>query len=690
MKDMVFKSITVHRSIAANFVLMVFLLFSFAASGKSFYFSMSSGNDSRSITNAQNPSTPWKTLKKLEENYVNMSPGDFVLFKKGDKWTGITLEPGANGIRFGSYGDGQLPIIDGFKNLALNINTTYQHDLIFDGLIFARSGSIDIVAQLGNAWSELHSGMTNSKVRNCNFLGGVVIQGSYNIFENNTVDGTTNDGNGNGIWEHHKYCHHNTYTGNKVRNFSVRGIWTMIETHDSVFENNVISDCKSAGIDLDGAFYLVYNHTVRNNRIFNIINDSIELENAFNCNVINNVMSNGGHAYIYIINYEKCKIVDGYGEENGIGAKLNSTISGNVMIGGGIDYSSVAIGIHKAGGVNVYNNSIYNFKSRFFDLDYEKPSEVQGIKLVNNIFSTINTPSWYGMINFSTDDMDLLEEDDYNCFYNQGRNDIYSNRGSHSQKSLAQYRQATGKGVHSISLNPLFANQNDLRLQKNSPCVDSGKMIGLPFKGISPDMGAYELSGDSLIPPSDTLDSIPDPGDALPVTLREFFAHAEGLNAFLAWSTVHEANASHFKVEHSIDTKSWADLGHVIAAGESASLRKYSFLHNNPSDGQNYYRLTMVDNDGSYSISQLRALQFDDKNSVIIFPNPASERIQLREASVNHAVKVCIYNQSGAILYESPTFPKDGVPVAKFIAGTYTLTLTRSNGVRSSYIFVKQ
>jgi hypothetical protein len=479
------------------FVFLCAFQSSFAAT---YYFSSSIGDDSRSPAQAKNPLTPWKTINKFESLSVIKS-GDSILFKKGDMWLGTTLVPNCDGIVFSNYGIGELPIIDGGTNLAINILRVYKSNLTFKGITFKRTKTVDIVAQLGNVWVDGDFGITHCTIDSCSFFGGVILQGSYNLFENNIVDGTNNDGNGNGIWEHHKQCHHNIYTGNNISHFTLRGIWTMIETHDCTFSNNTVHDCSLTAIDLDGAYYVVYAHKIVNNTIFNISNDAIELENAFDSTIQGNYLYGGGRSYIYVINYAKCEVVDGHGATNGIGALLNSTLCGNVMIGGGIDFSSVAIGIYKAGGVNVFNNSIYGFKSRFFNLEYASPAEVPMIRLVNNIFSNMEENSWYAMISFSTNDLNVLAEDDYNCFFNNGINDIYSDYKSYSLKSLAQYKAASGKAAHSIEINPLFMNVSDLHLQKNSPCIDAGKNVGLPFTGKSPDIGAYEYGCDPITKP---------------------------------------------------------------------------------------------------------------------------------------------------------------------------------------------
>ncbi len=43
--------------------------------------------------------------------------------------------------------------------------------------------------------------------------------------------------------------------------------------------------------------------------------------------------------------------------------------------------------------------------------------------------------------------------------------------------------------------NPLFVSSTDFHLQSNSPAIDVGTDVGLPYNGIAPDLGAYESGG---------------------------------------------------------------------------------------------------------------------------------------------------------------------------------------------------
>ncbi len=87
-----------------------------------YYVSSSTGDDNRSLTDAQNLATPWKTLAKVSAISGSLQPGDQVLFKAGDVFTGVLTVSASgsagNPIVFGAYGQGAVPEITGFATLS--------------------------------------------------------------------------------------------------------------------------------------------------------------------------------------------------------------------------------------------------------------------------------------------------------------------------------------------------------------------------------------------------------------------------------------------------------------------------------------------------------------------------------------------------------------------------------------------
>jgi hypothetical protein len=103
---------------------MIFTLLSgISANATNYYFSTSDGDDSRSFSEAQDPSTPWQSIDKLNSIFRFLQPGDQVLFKSGDTFYGsiVTAQSGTeeSPIVLSSYGSGDKPIISGLIKLSV-------------------------------------------------------------------------------------------------------------------------------------------------------------------------------------------------------------------------------------------------------------------------------------------------------------------------------------------------------------------------------------------------------------------------------------------------------------------------------------------------------------------------------------------------------------------------------------------
>lgn len=102
--------------------LLLGLSFFLPATATNYYFSSSTGNDSYTILQAQNPSTPWKSLSKLKDIASSLKAGDSVLLKRGDTFVGsitFTQYGTANPqIVFSAYGTGNKPVISGLATLS--------------------------------------------------------------------------------------------------------------------------------------------------------------------------------------------------------------------------------------------------------------------------------------------------------------------------------------------------------------------------------------------------------------------------------------------------------------------------------------------------------------------------------------------------------------------------------------------
>ncbi len=92
-----------------NSLLTIFFIANFLMSA-TYYVDAKNGNDTN---NGTSEATAWKSLNKV--NSMKYQPGDQILFKRGDSWTG-QLIPSTSGtsssrITYGAYGSGNKPVI---------------------------------------------------------------------------------------------------------------------------------------------------------------------------------------------------------------------------------------------------------------------------------------------------------------------------------------------------------------------------------------------------------------------------------------------------------------------------------------------------------------------------------------------------------------------------------------------------
>ena len=99
----------------------------------------------------------------------------------------------------------------------------------------------------------------------------------------------------------------------------------------------------------------------------------------------------------------------------------------------------------------------------------------------------------------------------------------------------------------------------------------------------------------------------------LPVNLTEFNAQKNTDGVLLQWITATELNVAKFSVEKSKDGMSFSQMGVVEATNQT--LAKYSFTDLKPEEAVNFYRLKMVDKDGSYEYSKIISINYTDKAS---------------------------------------------------------------------------
>ncbi len=117
----------------------------------------------------------------------------------------------------------------------------------------------------------------------------------------------------------------------------------------------------------------------------------------------------------------------------------------------------------------------------------------------------------------------------------------------------------------------------------------------------------------------------------LPLELLAFTAEQEADAVRLRWTTATEQDASHFVVERMHGTEEWAAVGEVPAAGSGMHEVRYEHMDGTADNGHNYYRLKMVNDDGTFTWSPTVHALFRPLGPSV-YPNPASGGFWVRSA----------------------------------------------------------
>lgn len=143
------------------------------------------------------------------------------------------------------------------------------------------------------------------------------------------------------------------------------------------------------------------------------------------------------------------------------------------------------------------------------------------------------------------------------------------------------------------------------------------------------------------------------PGSALPVTLLGFEGKMVNNTAQLAWKTATEQNSMGFEIEKSNDGVTFHKIGYVAAAGNSTDTRSYQFTDENITHADNYYRLKLLDINGSATYSKVLLLKYFTQplTKVKLLRNPVQDYLDMEfDGLPNGAVGIKLVDPNGRIL----------------------------------------
>lgn len=157
---------------------------------------------------------------------------------------------------------------------------------------------------------------------------------------------------------------------------------------------------------------------------------------------------------------------------------------------------------------------------------------------------------------------------------------------------------------------------------------------------------------------------------ALPLNLISFTAMKESGSNLLQWKTASEVNTDKFEVQSSMDAMTFSEIATVNAQGSGNHLYSY----NDPVYyyGKVYYRLKMMDNDGTFAYSRIISVSSEGIKNVSIYPNPSASELTINVNDSLLKSSANLYDVSGRLLRNIMiSISPQQVTIKSLISGIY-------------------
>jgi hypothetical protein len=299
-----------------------------------------------------------------------------------------------------------------------------------------------------------------------------------------------------------------------------------------------------------------------------------------------------------------------------------SILIGNIIQQGPNSQNGNIIGYGLEGLVNAAPHEIYLINNtlvneRFAGIFLQVNAGAAFIKVYNNIFAgpgtVINYTGPLGAVDSVTNK--VLSDVAQAGFVNLAAYDYHVSSGSNAVNS------GTNPGIASngIDLNPVFEYLH--------PVSSTNRIV----QGII-DIGSYELAG------------------ALPVKILNFLAFLKQKKTIIQWQTNDEFDIESYEIQRSINGVDFVTVN--IVPAKQLFVNDYEWVDNTNND-RYYYRLKIIEKNGTYQYSKIALLTNDTENKTAVRATFALGNLYLYNLPNDFKNSSChlqIHNASGALL----------------------------------------
>ena len=207
---------------------------------------------------------------------------------------------------------------------------------------------------------------------------------------------------------------------------------------------------------------------------------------------------------------------------------------------------------------------------------------------------------------------------------------------------------------------------------------------------IRPKWGIYRSISSASLLRDDTLRlasiSITE-NQVLPLTVTNFTGQLRNNTTTLHWIITSEGHLQQYEIEYSNDGAKFTGIGTVSAQHKTC----YAFEHN-IFENKNYYRLKLVNKDGSFTYSNIITISQTSGAALNVFPNPANNFVVIDVEKLIVGQRIQILNSDGKMVVQMKVVNHSNrLTIKNLPTGLYQAQLTENDRVirRTAFIIVR-
>lgn len=175
----------------------------------------------------------------------------------------------------------------------------------------------------------------------------------------------------------------------------------------------------------------------------------------------------------------------------------------------------------------------------------------------------------------------------------------------------------------------------------------------------------------------------------LPAEIVDFTAKRVGNYIIIDLATASETDNAGFELQHSQDAKEWQVLTFIEGHGTTSEPQSYTYKHESPKPGMNYYRLKQIDIGGeNWEYSSIISIGIEQLVPIVkVYPNPTPHVVNIENAQYG---TIEIYNILGQKVKSVPILGVNQViDMESMNRGQYIAKVTYNGEIVSTHQIIK-